>query len=105
MTTYTPDPSTGIEDAAHEAVRQVRRQGSLVLEFNGFRIPVWPTDEPQAVIDRWWNVRRESEQQTDFQAALDAVRSLTAEQRKELFRHFCKECGGDDPGCYCWNDE
>lgn len=33
------------------------------------------------------------------------VRSLTNEQRLELFNLFCLHCGCDDPTCQCSNDE
>ena len=30
---------------------------------------------------------------------------LSKEERIELFLDFCTECGSDNPGCQCWNDD
>lgn len=30
---------------------------------------------------------------------------MTDEQRLEVFRRFCTQCGSKDRACYCWNDE
>lgn len=37
--------------------------------------------------------------------AIEAIAKLTDEQRMELFRDYCLECGTPDPRCQCWNDE
>jgi hypothetical protein len=36
---------------------------------------------------------------------LHDLRRLGEEQRLEVLRSFCCECGADDPRCQCWNDE
>lgn len=36
---------------------------------------------------------------------LQLLTNLTPEQRLEVFAHFCKSCGSDNPRCQCWNDE
>jgi len=30
---------------------------------------------------------------------------LTDEERWGIFNTFCRECGSQDLGCQCWNDE
>jgi hypothetical protein len=35
----------------------------------------------------------------------DIVRSLTDEQRVELFSGYCKSCGCNNPNCQCENDD
>lgn len=37
--------------------------------------------------------------------AIDALRSLSDEQRAEAIHHFCTHCGSENPRCQCWNDE
>lgn len=32
------------------------------------------------------------------------LNGLTADQRKEVFAHYCTHCGTDDPQCRCWDD-
>lgn len=34
-----------------------------------------------------------------------SLRSLTSEERLELFSKFCTHCGDDNPSCPCWRDE
>jgi hypothetical protein len=37
------------------------------------------------------------------------LETLNWEQRNEFFEHlrerYCLECGSDDPGCRCWDDD
>lgn len=42
---------------------------------------------------------------TPHAAEVNALLALTDEQRMEVFSHFCRSCGTDDPRCQCWNDE
>jgi hypothetical protein len=36
---------------------------------------------------------------------VNQLEDLTDEQRLEVFSHFCKHCGCNDPKCQCWNDD
>lgn len=36
---------------------------------------------------------------------VDELKKLSEEDRLEVFSHFCRFCGSDDPRCQCWNDE
>jgi hypothetical protein len=40
---------------------------------------------------------------TEF--VLKLIECLSDEQRLEVFSHFCKYCGCDNPRCQCWNDD
>ncbi len=42
---------------------------------------------------------------TPHAQAVNALLSLTDEQRMSAFRLFCRHCGSKDPRCQCWNDE
>jgi len=33
------------------------------------------------------------------------LKMLTDEERKQIFSHFCTNCGSIDPRCQCWNDD
>lgn len=33
------------------------------------------------------------------------LNDMTPDQRMEVFRKFCRHCGGEGSGCKCWNDE
>lgn len=33
------------------------------------------------------------------------LRTLSDDDRLEVFSHFCKFCGCDNPKCQCWNDD
>ena len=33
------------------------------------------------------------------------LKSMTDEERMEIFSNFCKYCGSDNPKCQCWKDE
>lgn len=39
----------------------------------------------------------------------DRLRFESPEMRADVFaaltENYCRECGSDDPGCQCWNDE
>lgn len=46
----------------------------------------------------------------DLKALIELLKTLTDEQRMEVFSDFCKHCGCiENPeslrGCQCWNDE
>ena len=41
----------------------------------------------------------------DAHDPVDHLKTLTPEQRKEVFAQFCIHCGSDNPTCQCWNDE
>jgi hypothetical protein len=36
---------------------------------------------------------------------INMLKSLSDEERLEVFRCFCKYCGCDNPKCQCWNDD
>ena len=36
---------------------------------------------------------------------INALLTLTDEERVHAFTFFCLNCGCNDPMCYCWNDE
>lgn len=33
------------------------------------------------------------------------MKYMSEDERLEVFSHFCKECGSENPACQCWNDE
>lgn len=37
--------------------------------------------------------------------AANALLALTNEQRLDAMAQFCKQCGAQDSGCQCWNDD
>lgn len=37
--------------------------------------------------------------------AVASLRTLTPDQRLDVFYSFCVACGGDDPECNCWKDD
>lgn len=39
------------------------------------------------------------------EAAMSALNALTDHGRLEIFRLYCRSCGGRDPRCSCANDE
>lgn len=45
------------------------------------------------------------ENTTQMGVIVAALKSMTAEQRTQIFNHFCRVCCGDNPNCQCWNDE
>ena len=36
---------------------------------------------------------------------IEALKTLTPDERLKVFDAFCSHCGIDDPRCHCWNDE
>ena len=36
---------------------------------------------------------------------LELLKDLSDDARLDIFNNFCVNCGSNDPGCYCWNDE
>lgn len=47
---------------------------------------------------------------TSLKEIIELLKTLTDEQRLEVFSDFCRHCGCiEDPGslqkCQCWNDE
>lgn len=59
--------------------------------------------------DRTWNSLEQRWEYPEtiaaIRAAVEALSEMAEEDRLEIFAHFCKHCGGDDPSCQCWNDE
>ena len=50
--------------------------------------------------------RPEIETDEQVKAAVAVLDALTDLQRYRIFHeYFCRDCGGDDPGCQCWNDD
>lgn len=43
-------------------------------------------------------------ERTDVQKAVHLLNGLTADQRVDVFGHYCKHCGDTDPRCRCWDD-
>mgnify|MGYP006935392118 CR=1 FL=1 len=42
---------------------------------------------------------------TNYQKVECLLKTLTDDERKELFGDYCIHCGCDSPCCQCWNDE
>jgi hypothetical protein len=64
--------------------------------------------EIQDRLDKWFGLRNASYPDAMIQA-LSLIVHMTPDDRERTVSacnaFFCVHCGGDDPGCQCWNDE
>jgi hypothetical protein len=83
---YHPEYGRAVEGYWSDDFREWRRNGELY---------------PQPLT---WTELLDPNKST-LQSAMKSLKSLTNEERMELWRDYCTHCGSDDPKCQCWNDE
>ena len=46
-----------------------------------------------------------SENKEEIEMAVEMLETMSPTDRLEVFHHFCKHCGKNDPQCWCMADD
>lgn len=100
----------GMRDEVARAVREAvaemtRYRDAAVAEMGNLQELLGRLRGGQDAADAVAALRERVRDEERERGVLERLAAMSPEARAEVFSHFCRECGGDDPECPCWNDE